>query len=109
MYTGFLGGAVRERGLLPLEEAVAILTGRPAALYGLTDRGILAPGDVGRRGDLRSGRDRARAGARRLFCKPLGIWTVLVNRVRTVADGRLTGASAGSDDPVRTRHPTPMP
>ncbi|MBN9112198.1 MAG: hypothetical protein J0I34_25855 [Pseudonocardia sp.] len=49
------------------------------------------------------------AGARRLFCKPLGIWTVLVNRVRTVADGRLTGASAGSDDPVRTRHPTPMP
>ena len=37
---------VRELGVLTLEEAVWRLTGQPARVYGLTGRGILAPGAV---------------------------------------------------------------
>ena len=49
-YSTFLvGEAVRDRGLLTLEEAVHQLTDVPARLYGLRDRGALA---VGRCADL---------------------------------------------------------
>jgi len=34
----------RARGTLPLEVAVKILTSEPAAMYGLRDRGVVAPG-----------------------------------------------------------------
>ena len=34
----------RARGTLPLETAVKILTSEPAAMYGLRDRGAVAPG-----------------------------------------------------------------
>lgn len=39
-----LGLYVRERGVLGLEEAVRKMTGRPAEVFGLTDRGLLRPG-----------------------------------------------------------------
>jgi len=39
-----LGHWVRERGALPLEEAVRRITSMPADLFGLSDRGRLAPG-----------------------------------------------------------------
>jgi N-acyl-D-aspartate/D-glutamate deacylase len=42
--TTLLGKAHREHGLLPIEEAVHLLTGAPAALYGLVDRGYLLAG-----------------------------------------------------------------
>jgi N-acyl-D-aspartate/D-glutamate deacylase len=42
--TTVLGRAVRERSLLSLEEAIHLLTARPAALYGLRDRGTIRPG-----------------------------------------------------------------
>ncbi|MBE3112325.1 MAG: D-aminoacylase, partial [Acidobacteria bacterium] len=35
---------VREKHVIPLPEAIAKMTGRPAAQIGLTDRGVLAPG-----------------------------------------------------------------
>ncbi|HMC52485.1 MAG TPA: amidohydrolase family protein, partial [Acidimicrobiales bacterium] len=44
-YSTFLvGDAVRDRGLLTMEEAVRELTDVPARLYGLTERGRLVPG-----------------------------------------------------------------
>ena len=42
--TYLLGHWVRERGVLPIEEAVRLLTSRPAERYGLRGRGRLAPG-----------------------------------------------------------------
>jgi len=44
MPTDLLGRWVRERGVMPLERAVHKLTGEPAALFGLEDRGALRPG-----------------------------------------------------------------
>jgi N-acyl-D-amino-acid deacylase len=40
----FLGRYAMRDGLLPIDEAVARLTSRPAALLGLSDRGRIAPG-----------------------------------------------------------------
>ena len=34
----------RPRGTIPLEQAIAILTSEPADVYGLRDRGLIAPG-----------------------------------------------------------------
>ncbi len=42
--TVVLGEVVRDRGLLSVEEAVAMMTDRPARHYGLTDRGRIAEG-----------------------------------------------------------------
>ena len=42
--TTLLARAVRERSLLPLEEAVQLLSDAPARLYGLRDRGRIQPG-----------------------------------------------------------------
>jgi N-acyl-D-amino-acid deacylase len=41
-----LGWAARDTGLLPLEEAVRKMTGLPAEILGLADRGRVAPGAV---------------------------------------------------------------
>ena len=52
VYTSLLGWFVHERTRgprVPLEVAVAKMTGRPAALYGFHDRGVIAPG---KRADL---------------------------------------------------------
>jgi N-acyl-D-aspartate/D-glutamate deacylase len=103
--TVVLGEAVRERGLLPLEEAVQLLTDEPARLYGLVDRGrvevghhadlvVLDPDTVGSpepemRRDLPGG-------AGRLFADAQGIDHVLVNGRPIVADGRLTSERSGT-------------
>ena len=42
--TVVLGEVVRDRGLLALEEAVEMMTDRPARHYGLRDRGRIAEG-----------------------------------------------------------------
>ena len=96
--------AVRNHGVLPLEEAIHLMTDVPARFYGLRDRGRLvegawadvvvldpdtvASGSLGTRFDLP-------AGAGRLYAEPTGVHQVLVNGEVIVAEGELTGARPG--------------
>ena len=102
--TAFLGEVVRERQLLPLEEAVHMMTGVPAALFGLRDRGRVAPGTAA---DLvlfdpatvGSGQIQTRAdlpgGTERMFCDATGVSRVLVNGRDIVVEGKETGDTPG--------------
>ena len=88
---------VRELGVLTLEEAVWRLTGQPALVYGLTGRGVIAPGSVA---DLVAF-DRATigtgplerivdlpGGADRLVAPSFGIEHVWVSGRQTRVDGK---------------------
>ncbi len=86
--THLLGHWVREKQAISLEAAVHMITGRTAALFGITDRGMLAldrPADI-----VIFDRDRIAAGplervhdlpagADRLISKPQGIHAVICN------------------------------
>jgi N-acyl-D-aspartate/D-glutamate deacylase len=98
-----LGHWVREKGVLSLQEAARKLTGDPAAVFGIRDRGRLAtgyaadlflfdPSAVGR-GPKKRVQDLP-AGGTRLIMPPLGVHGVWVNGVR-IADER------GAQPPVR--------
>ncbi|MBV8031588.1 MAG: amidohydrolase family protein, partial [Betaproteobacteria bacterium] len=99
-----LGHWVRELGLLKLEEAAKKLTGDPAALFGIPERGTLAAGNCA---DLllfdpaRVGRGPKRrvfdlpGGNPRLSTDALGVHGVWVNGVRTIEDGKPTRARPG--------------
>jgi N-acyl-D-aspartate/D-glutamate deacylase len=105
-YTTFLvGEAVRERGLLSLEEAVRLLSDVPARLYGLKQRGrvevgwfadlvVFDPATVG------PAREHTRSdlpgGAPRLFAEAEGIAHVVVNGVPIVDGDRFTGDTPGT-------------
>lgn len=89
--TDLLGNWVRERGVIPLEQAVHKLTGEPASIFRFEDRGVLRPGahadvcvfepDTVGPGRIRRVRDFP-AGADRLTADgPTGIRHVLVNGV----------------------------
>jgi dihydroorotase/N-acyl-D-amino-acid deacylase len=90
-----LGRYVRERGLLPLEQAVWKMTGLPAQRLGLWDRGLIRPGMAA---DLVLF-DPARIADRATFDNPHqyaeGVVAVWVNGAETLADGRMTGTRAG--------------
>jgi N-acyl-D-aspartate/D-glutamate deacylase len=89
--TDLLGNWVRDRGVMPLEEAVRRLTKAQADLFGLVDRGELrpgawadvvvfdpdtvAPGPIRRIADFPAGSERLTADA------PVGVRHVLVNGV----------------------------
>ena len=103
--TSLLGDAVRERGLLSLEEAVRQLTDVPSRLYGLRDRGRVAegwvadlvifdPSTVGH-GPART-RDDLPGGAARLYSEARGVEHVLVNGTPVVEDSELTGELPGA-------------
>jgi N-acyl-D-aspartate/D-glutamate deacylase len=95
--TDLLGHWVRERGVLPLEEAVRKLTSEPAALFRFTDRGVLRPGayaDVAvfdpetvAPGPLRRVRDFPADADRLTADAPAGMRHVLVNGVTIREDG----------------------
>jgi N-acyl-D-amino-acid deacylase len=106
--TELLGKWVRDKSVLTLEEAVRRLSSQPADVFGITDRGRLAPGlaadvtvfdprTVGC-SPLRRVRDFP-AGADRLISDAVGIRAVIVNgtvireagRDRVDADGPLPG------------------
>ncbi|HXI03812.1 MAG TPA: amidohydrolase family protein, partial [Candidatus Saccharimonadales bacterium] len=90
-----LGEWVRERGVLTLEEAIRKMTGAPAAILGLRDRGILREGAAADLVVL----DPAAVGSRATWEEPRrladGIGSVLVNGRVVVRDGRLIESGAG--------------
>lgn len=102
--TTLIARAVRERGLLPLEEAVHYLSGAPAELYGLHERGrvveglcadlqvfdpaTIGPGPVSMRFDLPGG-------AGRVYGEAVGVHHVVVNGVPCVEGGELLAARPG--------------
>ena len=103
--TEVLGKAVRQRQLLPLEEAINLLTDTPAQLYGLKERGrvveswkadvvVLDPDTIGSH-DVRMRMDLP-GGAGRLYAEADGIDHVLVNGTPIVSDGTLTEARTGT-------------
>jgi N-acyl-D-aspartate/D-glutamate deacylase len=103
--TALLGEAVRRRGLLPIEEAVHLMTDVPARLYGLIDRGRLAEGwhaDVVVIDPATIATEQVRmrfdlpGGAGRLYAGAVGVNDVLVNGVPVVRDGELTESRPGS-------------
>jgi N-acyl-D-aspartate/D-glutamate deacylase len=102
--TVVLGEVVRDRGLLTVEEAVEMMTDRPARFYGLTGRGRVVEGwhadlvvfDPGR---VASGPvalvDDLPGGGERLDAGSVGIELVLVAGREVVRDGRVTGERPG--------------
>jgi N-acyl-D-aspartate/D-glutamate deacylase len=105
-YSTFLvGPAVRDLGLLGIEEAVRLLTDVPARLYGLDGRGRIEPGahaDLVVFDPVTVGPGRERTlddlpgGASRLVVESAGIERVLVAGTEIVADGAFTGATPGT-------------
>jgi N-acyl-D-aspartate/D-glutamate deacylase len=103
--TALLGPAVRDRGMLGLEEAIHQISDRPARLYGIRERGRLAvgwhadvvvfdpetvgPGPVHTRRDLPGG-------AARLFANATGIDHVIANGTPIAAGGVFTDARPGT-------------
>ena len=103
--TEMLAQAVRDRGLLSMEECVRLLTDEPARLFGLKDRGRVAEGcfadlvvfnpdtvasePIVERTDLPGGCERLYAGA-------VGMEHVLVNGTEIIAAGEPTGATPGT-------------
>lgn len=90
-----LGRYVRERGVLPLETAVAKLTSVPAAQVGLRERGIVREGWFADLTlfDAATVIDRATFEAPGQY--PVGIPHVVVNGRLAVRDGAETGAHPG--------------
>ena len=103
--TRFLGDCLRRRRLVPLEQAVRMLTSDPAELFGLRGRGTVA---VGNHADLvLFDPERIDAGpavlvhdlpgdSPRLDSRAEGVVSVRVNGVETVRDDKLSGAVAGT-------------
>lgn len=91
-----LGRYVRQRGLLTLEAAVRKMTGLPATIFGIADRGLLQPGMAADIVAFDAGRiiDRADFSAPHQY--PDGVEHVFVNGTAAVAGGRLTGDGRGA-------------
>jgi len=103
--TRFLGDMIRGRKLMSLEQAVHMLTGAQADVFGLANRGYLREGyqadvvvfdpetiaseDASLVSDLPGDAPRLTAGS-------IGVKRVLVNGVETIRDGVATGAKPGT-------------
>ena len=103
--TQFLAECLRGRRFMPLERAINGFTDRPARLFGLRDRGRIAPGawaDLVLFDPASVGSQQARlvndlpGGAVRLVAGSTGIQRVFVKGVETVRDGEATGATPGT-------------
>ncbi len=95
--TDLLGNWVRDKEVMPLEHAIHKLTGEPAAVFGLHDRGTLEVGkaadivafdfDTVGPGPLRRIRDFPADGERLVADRPEGISHVVVNGTVIREDG----------------------
>ena len=95
--TDLLGNWVRARGVMPLERAIHKLTGEPAGVYGLDDRGTVQVGkaadlcvfdpDTVAPGPLRRVHDFPADGERLTADAPVGMTHTLVNGVPIRVDG----------------------
>ncbi len=103
--TSFLGDCLRKRKLVPLERAVQMMTGEPARLFGLANRGRVAeglqadlfvfdPATVG--SEPATLVDDLPGGSPRLIADAVGVVRVLVNGVETIVDGKPTGNLPGT-------------
>ena len=100
--TDLLGNWVRDRGVMPIERAVHKLTGEPARVYGLHDRGTIEAGraadicvfdpDTVAPGPLRRIRDFPAGGERLTADAPAGVTHVLVNGTPIRVDGEVAEA-----------------
>jgi N-acyl-D-aspartate/D-glutamate deacylase len=95
---------IRGRQLTSMERAVQLLTDAPAQVFGLRERGRIAPGyhaDLVVFDPATVGSEPATlvndlpGGTPRLTADAIGVVRVLVNGVETVADNRPTGAVPG--------------
>ncbi|MEV8310923.1 D-aminoacylase [Streptomyces flavidovirens] len=103
--TRFIGDCLRGRELVPLEQAVKMLTDDPAQLFGLRERGRIAEGF---HADLvLFDPERIAAGpatlvhdlpgdSPRLDSKAIGVVSVRVNGVEVIRDDQVTGAVPGT-------------
>jgi N-acyl-D-aspartate/D-glutamate deacylase len=103
--TRFLGDMIRGRKLVPLEQAVQMLTGAQADVFGLKNRGYLREGyqaDIVVFDPETIGSEDASlvfvlpGDAPRLTAGSTGVTRVLVNGVETIRDGKATGAKPGT-------------
>jgi N-acyl-D-aspartate/D-glutamate deacylase len=103
--TSFLADMIRGRQLVPIEEAVHLITQAPAELFGLRDRGVLREGahadvvlfdpeTVGA-GEVHLVDDLP-GGTGRLFASSTGVHRVFVNGTPIVVDGQTTGDLPGT-------------
>jgi N-acyl-D-aspartate/D-glutamate deacylase len=103
--TGMLQRAVREKQMLPLEEAVHLMTDVQAKLYGLKQRGqvqegwhadviVIDPTTIGT--DPVAMRFDLPGGAGRLYAESHGVDHVFVNGKAIVRDGKLTSERSGT-------------
>jgi len=90
---------------VPLERAVQLLTEVPAELFGLRDRGRLAPGYhadvvVFDPATIDAGPPTLTfdlpGASKRLLAQSIGVHRVYVNGVETIVDGAPTGATPGT-------------
>ena len=103
--TRFIADCLRGRQLVPLERAVHLMTDVPARLFGLRDRGRLAPrcfADVVLIDPSTVDATPARIAfdlpgeSKRLLADPVGVVRVLVNGQETIVDGEPTGTLPGT-------------
>ena len=91
----FLGVYVRDRKVMPLEEAVRHMTSLAAAHMGIKDRGRIAPGMFADLVLFDPATVSDRATPREPHLTSVGIARVWVNGAEVFADGKTTGAKPG--------------
>jgi N-acyl-D-aspartate/D-glutamate deacylase len=103
--TRFLADCIRGRSLVSLERAVNLMTDVPARLFGLRERGRIAPNywaDLVVFDPETVGAHPARVvhdlpgGSKRLLADPIGVRSVYVNGIETISDGVVLGPTPGT-------------